>query len=265
MELNYKYLFLILTSIKNLHGSTDIDPPQKALTPIAPKVARSYCFSQNFPPLKRQKDMTSRNDMLDRIQMLFGENLSSNPDFHKLIAPLITIKSDAKGKFGVSFMVSDFYLSCLKMYEGFKFFNYDEVLSELEKPNGLERYKFGIVHMSSSFIPIDLSKKFWRRIFSLEEDQFEKLKSIAQMTANIPVLKALVLPKVFSEIFDKSNWDKTYWNRFSALITQAEPEIEKADDPTQVNLIRALLKAADTPSKDDLKYFASQTNLHCRT
>ncbi|RZI47032.1 hypothetical protein [Candidatus Finniella inopinata] len=251
MKLNYTYLFLFLTSIKNLYGSTEIDTTQKALILTASKVTRSYCFKHKFPPLNRKKDITARDDMLDRIEMLFGKNLSANPNFHKLIDPLINIKPDAKGKFWVSFIVSDNYLSCLKIYEGFKFFNYDEVLAELEKSKGLERYKFGIVHMSSLSVPMDLSKKFWRRIFSLEDDRFEKLKSITQMTANIPVFNALVLPKVFSEIFNKSNWDETYWNRFSSLLSQVEPEIEKADDRTQVHLICALLQAADTPSKGE--------------
>ena len=203
--------------------------------------AITECISRTLPTLLDAKSAKGPKELATRIIKLYRDRLTENPNFYQLIEPLITIESDAAGSFHLSIVMSDFYLSCLHLYEKLKFFTYEGLLKELERPNGQERYMFAMKRMSSFPHPTELSRKVWHDIFTLQEDHFEMLKSIMIAADQYPLFKLEVLPEVFKAIFQQSNWDKGYWDRFSAALKRVDLTIESADEPYQKTMVHRLL------------------------
>ena len=201
-------------------------------------------FRDKFPPLVTPKDNKAKQELIDRTKKLYGSNLAADPSFYQLIDPLISITPDGSGNFHLSFVMSDFYLSCLKLYDKLGCFTYEGLLRELEKPNGKERYRFTMMSLSSFSHPTALSRTVWQTIFNLQDDRFERLKGITHIADRFPLFKLSVLQEVFRETFEQSNWNKDYWDRFLLSLSRVNPTIEQAREEVQKYRASALLLAA---------------------
>ena len=176
-------------------------------------------FEDSFPPLTTQKDIAAKRDLIMRIDRLFGVHLKANPNFYRLITPLINITPDLACSYHMSFVWSDCRLSYLKLYAETinpAVFTYDGVLDKLAEPNGPERYAFFMRRVTSFPQPTDLSRAVWVNIFNINEVQFCTLSEVLDTLDLYPDLKEVHIKNVFESTFLRFNWDDAYWKRFTA-------------------------------------------------
>ncbi len=184
------------------------------------KPAELSDFDASFPPLTIKKDLDAKSGLIKRIDRTYGAQLKANPNFHRLITPLIKFKEDSNG-YHMSFVWSDMRVSCLKLFaETIKppIFTYDSALEELANPNGPERYKFFMTHVTSFPQPVDLSRTVWANIFNITEAQFRTLSEVIDFLDLYPDLKEVHIKNVFESTFLRFNWDDAYWKRFTASL-----------------------------------------------
>ncbi len=224
-------LSLMVHAVLKASGVDPSLPPEESvLSSVLSAIAKPdhpSDFDACFPPLTIKKDIDAKRTLLERINRMYGAHLRDNPDFYRLITPLIKIELDStvESKFGyhMSFVWSDFRLSYLKLCtETIRppVFTYDSALAELEKPNGQERYNFFMTRASFPQ-PVVLSRTVWANIFTITEAQFLTLNRVLNFLDKHPDLKETHIQSVFESTFGRSIWDEAYWKKFIAALSSA--------------------------------------------
>ncbi|MCX7342975.1 MAG: hypothetical protein NT128_02370 [Proteobacteria bacterium] len=228
MKIIYICLLLSLMIYSVLKASCDDTSSLTSLTledSILPAVLAAIdkpghlgVFEDSFPPLTTHKDIAAKRDLIMRIDRMYGAHLKANPNFHRLITPLIDITPDLAGSYHMSFVWSDCRLSYLKLYAETinpAVFTYDGVLDKLAEPNGLERYAFFMKRVTSFPQPTDLSRAVWANIFNINEAQFCTLNEVLDTLDLHANLKEFHIKNIFEYMFQRSVWDEAYWQRFT--------------------------------------------------
>ena len=167
--------------------------------------------------LSLPKDVDSARALSARIDRMYGERLKSNPNFFRLIKPLMNIEADSTG-YHMGFVMSDFRVSFMELCAAKinpPIFTHDEALAALEQPNGPERYESFIMIMSS-FSPstTSLLREVWSKIFTITEEQFVTLKMVTDFLGTKDFdEKATKMPLFLGRMFASAIWGPAYWKK----------------------------------------------------